>query len=61
MRNRHLVVQNLIILHDNARHHTSAVMELLLYWQWEILEHLPYSPDMSPRDYDIFTIMKEPL
>ena len=30
-------------------------------WQWEILEHPPYSPDMSPRDYDLFAKVKEPL
>ncbi|KAJ4431732.1 hypothetical protein ANN_20334 [Periplaneta americana] len=44
---RHLVVQNPIILHDNARSHTAAaVKDLLRRWQWEILEHPPYSPDM---------------
>ncbi|PSN49865.1 hypothetical protein C0J52_14145 [Blattella germanica] len=30
-------------------------------WQWEILEHPPYSPDMSPCDYDLFSKVKEPL
>jgi hypothetical protein len=25
------------------------------------MEHLPYSPDMSQCDYDLFTKMKEPL
>ena len=30
-------------------------------WQLEILEHPPYSPDMSPHDYDLFAKMKEPL
>ncbi|KAJ4450622.1 hypothetical protein ANN_02050 [Periplaneta americana] len=44
---RHLVVQNPIILHDNATSHTAAaVKDLLRRWQWEILEHPPYSPDM---------------
>ena len=37
-----------IILHDNARSHTAAVRVLLRRWQWEILEHPPYSSDMSP-------------
>ena len=32
----------------NARSHTTAVTDLLRRWQWEILEHPPYSPDMSP-------------
>ncbi|KAJ4442473.1 hypothetical protein ANN_04059 [Periplaneta americana] len=59
---RHLVVQNPIILHDNARSHTAAAVKDLLHrWLWEILEHPPYSPDMSPCDYDLFTKVKEPL
>ncbi|KAJ4426542.1 hypothetical protein ANN_27356 [Periplaneta americana] len=57
---RHLVVRNPIILHDNARSHTAAaVKDLLCHWQWEILEHPPYSPDMSPCDYDLFAKVKE--
>ena len=30
-------------------------------WQWEILEHPQYSPDMSPWHYDLFAKVKEPL
>ena len=48
------MVQNPIILHDNARSHTAAVTDLLHRWQREILKHPPYSPDMSPFDYDLF-------
>ena len=58
---RYLIVQNPIILHDNAKSHTAAVMDLLRRWQWEILEHPPYSPDISPCDYDLFAKEKEPL
>ncbi|PSN56299.1 hypothetical protein C0J52_22816 [Blattella germanica] len=55
------MVQHPIILHDNARSHTAAaVRDLLRHWQWEILEHPPYSTDMSPCDYDIFSKVKEP-
>ena len=51
-----------IILHRNARSHTAAaVTDLLRRLQWEILEHPPYSPDMSPCDYDLFAKVKEPL
>lgn len=61
-RKRHFMVQHPIILHDNARCHTAAaVRDLLRRWQWEILEHPPYSPDMSPCDYDLFSKVKEPL
>ena len=56
------VIQNLIILHDKARCHTAAdVTDLLRCWQGEILEHPPYSPDMSPCDYYLFAKVKEPL
>ena len=51
-------VQNPIILHDNARSHTAAVTDLLRSWQWDILEHLPYSPDESACDYDLFEYLR---
>ena len=47
--------------YDNARSHASAVEDLLRRWQWKILEHPPYSPDMCSCDYDLFAKMKEPL
>ena len=41
----HLVVQNPIMFHDNARSHTAtAVMDLLHCWKWEILKHPPWPP-----------------
>ncbi|PSN56149.1 hypothetical protein C0J52_03342, partial [Blattella germanica] len=47
---------------DNARAHEAvAVTDLLLRWGWEVLYHPPYSPDLSPCDYDLFPKMKEPL
>ncbi|KAJ4438033.1 hypothetical protein ANN_13972 [Periplaneta americana] len=59
---RHLVVQNPIILHDNARSHTAAaVKDLLRRWKCEILEYPSYSPDINPCDYDLFAKVKEPL
>ena len=52
--------QNPIILHDNARNHTAAaVTDLLRRWQWEILEHPPYSSDVSPCDYDLLARVKD--
>ena len=41
--------------------HRCAVTDRLRRWQWEILEHPPYSPDMSPCDYDLFVKVKESL
>ena len=58
----HLVVQKPIILNDSARSHTAAaVTDLLRRWQWEFLEHPPYSPDKSSCDCDFFVKVKEPL
>ena len=59
---RHLVINTQIILHDDARSHTAAaVTDLLRRWHWEILEYPPYAPYMSPCDYDLYAKMKEQL
>ena len=56
------MILNSIIFYDNARSHIAAdVTDLLCLWQWEILEHPSYSPDLSPCDYNLFTKVKESL
>ena len=51
-----------LILHNNASpHKTNVVKELLESYQWEVLDHPPYSPDLSPPDFDLFPKLKEPL
>ena len=51
-----------LILHDNALPHKSNVVkELLEGYGWEVLEHPPYSPDLSPPDFDLFPKLKQPL
>ncbi|KAJ4434966.1 hypothetical protein ANN_23538 [Periplaneta americana] len=48
-----------IVLHDGVRSHIAApVVILLRRWNWEILEHPPYFPDMNPCDFDLFAKMK---
>ena len=50
-----------IILHDNARPHIHrAVREFFQAKRWEVLEHPPYSPDMSPPDMDGIARIKAP-
>ncbi|PNF43542.1 hypothetical protein B7P43_G03933 [Cryptotermes secundus] len=62
------------ILHDILGHRKIATrwvphtmsegqqwQQLLPRWRWKILQHPPYSPDMSPCDYDLFAKTKEPL
>jgi transposase len=40
-----------LILNDNARPHLGkTVTYLLSKYEWEVLSHAPYSPDMSPPD-----------
>jgi hypothetical protein len=49
-----------LILQDNARPYKSnAVMEYIREMGWEVLPHPPYSPDMSPPDYDEIDKIKD--
>ena len=51
-----------LILHDNARPHVGKVVtDLLSKYEWEVLPHASYSPDMSPPDFDLFSKLKEPM
>lgn len=51
-----------ILLQDNAScHKAEIVMNLLDQFGWEPLPHPPYSPDLSPCDFDAFPKIKEPL
>lgn len=44
-----------ILLHDNARPHTSQItVQKLVQLGYEILPHPPYSPDLSPTDFHLF-------
>ena len=59
---RHMSILNAILLPDNARPHTAALtQEKLDKIHWKTLEHPPYSPDLSSRDYYIFGPLKEEL
>ena len=51
-----------LLLHDNATCHTAeTVRDRLAAYDWEILPHPPYSPDLSPPDFDLFPVLKETL
>ena len=50
------------LMHDNvAAHKCKQMTELLTSYDWESLDNHPYSPDMSPRNYDLFPKLKENL
>ena len=54
--------KGVLLLHDNARPHTSfATSDAIRDLNFEILPHPPYSPDLAPSDYWIFGAMKKPL
>jgi histone-lysine N-methyltransferase SETMAR len=57
-----LLEKGVIILHDNCRVHVARVIvDLLQKYGWEVLPHPPYSPDLSPCDYDLNPKLKEPM
>ena len=52
---RGLLSKGVVLLHDNARPHTAAhTAETLRKLKFEVMAHLPYSPDLSPSDYRLF-------
>jgi len=54
-----LLENGVLILHDNTRPHLGKdVRELLDGYSLEVLPHPPYSPDMSPPDFDLFPKLK---
>lgn len=47
--------KGVVFQHDNARPHTSLVTwQKLLELGWEVLQHPPYSPYLTPSDYYLF-------
>jgi len=55
---RRMLTKGVVLLH-NARPHTAARTNALIrLFSWEIFSHPPYSPDLAPSDYHLFTKMK---
>jgi len=55
-------IRDVLLLHDNARPHSAALtQEKLSQMYWTVLEHPPYSPNLSPCDYHMFGPLKEAL
>jgi len=49
-------------LHDNApAHRTLATQKKLAYLGFQFLDHPPYSPDLAPSDYQLFSGLKKQL
>ncbi|GBL79465.1 Mariner Mos1 transposase [Araneus ventricosus] len=57
-----LLTQQVILLHNNVRSHVShETYTTSQKFRWEVLEHPPYSPDLSPCDFHIFGPLKRAL
>lgn len=56
---RGMLTRGVCLLHDNARPHTAnATKQLLDSFGWDVLNHPPYSPDLAPSDFHLFTSLK---
>ena len=61
-RRPHTSVRSMKLLHDNAPAYKSAtVQEYLKESGHDVLDHPPYSPDLSPCDFLLFPRLKEML
>jgi hypothetical protein len=63
----HRAIQNkrhAVLLHDNVHLHTAArTRALLKHFNWEFIDHPPYSPspDLALSNYHLFTYLKNCL
>jgi hypothetical protein len=56
---RGVLTSGVELLHDNARPHTAAHTQALIQkFYWDLLYHPPYSPDLAPSDFHLFSRMK---
>jgi transposase len=54
-----MLTSGVVLLHDNARPHTAAHTRALLeHFNWELFDNPPYTPDLTPSDYHLFTCLK---
>jgi len=57
---RGMLSSGIVLLHDNARPHTATqTAQLLQQFRWEVFDHPPYSPNLTPRDYHLFMHLKK--
>jgi [histone H3]-lysine36 N-dimethyltransferase SETMAR len=50
-----MAMQDVLLQHDNARPHSSLrTMEAITKFQWTVLPHPCYNPDLAPSDYHLF-------
>jgi histone-lysine N-methyltransferase SETMAR len=56
---RGILTSGVVFLHDNAHPHTIVRTRALLNnFNWELFDRPPYSLDLAPSDYHLFTYLK---
>ncbi|GBM70174.1 Mariner Mos1 transposase [Araneus ventricosus] len=59
---RGLLTSGIMFVHDNARPHTALITTTLLdSFGWEQFCDPPYSPDLAPSDFHLFSHLKKCL
>jgi hypothetical protein len=54
-----MLKSGVVPVHDNACPHTAACTRALLeHFSWELFDHPSYSLDLAPRNYHLFTYLK---
>jgi hypothetical protein len=54
-----MLTKGVVLLHNNTRSHTATRTNALInLFNWEIFDHPPYSPNLPPSSYHLFTKMK---
>ncbi|GFT32894.1 hypothetical protein TNCV_5039271 [Trichonephila clavipes] len=55
-----LLSKGVLLLHDNARPHTSRMTQQLIeFFGWEVSDHAPYSSELDPSDFHLFRYLKQ--
>jgi hypothetical protein len=50
---------NVVLFHDNEHLHTATHTQALLEcFNWELFDHPPYRPDLTPSSYHLFTYLR---
>jgi hypothetical protein len=56
------VTKMVLFLHDNdPAHRALATQKKLVYLGFQCLDHPPYSPDLTPSDYHLFSGLKKTI
>ena len=54
-----MLTKGAVLLRDNARPHTATRTNAVIkHFKWRIFDHPPYSADLVPSDYRLFTKIK---